>query len=95
MFEPRSNTSRRKVFQREYVEAFAAADRVVIGGGAGEAGDLLLNPTRAAFTDAVEAPDHRPSIELVPATLGNDAGSIGAAMLVLDGEDAVWRGAAG
>jgi UDP-N-acetylmuramate: L-alanyl-gamma-D-glutamyl-meso-diaminopimelate ligase len=32
VFEPRSNTSRRKVFQREYVDAFAAADRVIIGG---------------------------------------------------------------
>jgi len=32
VFEPRSNTSRRKVFQDEYVEAFAAADEVVIGG---------------------------------------------------------------
>lgn len=32
VFEPRSNTSRRKVFQREYVAAFAAADEVIIGG---------------------------------------------------------------
>jgi UDP-N-acetylmuramate: L-alanyl-gamma-D-glutamyl-meso-diaminopimelate ligase len=30
VFEPRSNTSRRKVFQREYVQAFASADHVVI-----------------------------------------------------------------
>jgi UDP-N-acetylmuramate: L-alanyl-gamma-D-glutamyl-meso-diaminopimelate ligase len=32
VFEPRSNTSRRKVFQREYVAALEAADQVVIGG---------------------------------------------------------------
>ncbi|MBP1685228.1 MAG: UDP-N-acetylmuramate [Deltaproteobacteria bacterium] len=32
VFEPRSNTSRRKVFQQEYVSAFAAADEVIIGG---------------------------------------------------------------
>jgi UDP-N-acetylmuramate: L-alanyl-gamma-D-glutamyl-meso-diaminopimelate ligase len=32
VFEPRSNTSRRKVFQHDYVEAFSAADRVIIGG---------------------------------------------------------------
>jgi UDP-N-acetylmuramate: L-alanyl-gamma-D-glutamyl-meso-diaminopimelate ligase len=32
VFEPRSNTSRRKVFQREYADAFAAADQVIIGG---------------------------------------------------------------
>jgi UDP-N-acetylmuramate: L-alanyl-gamma-D-glutamyl-meso-diaminopimelate ligase len=32
VFEPRSNTSRRKVFQREYVDAFRAADEVIVGG---------------------------------------------------------------
>jgi UDP-N-acetylmuramate: L-alanyl-gamma-D-glutamyl-meso-diaminopimelate ligase len=32
VFEPRSNTSRRRVFQREYVAALAAADRVIVGG---------------------------------------------------------------
>lgn len=30
IFEPRSNTSRRKFFQKEYVEAFLGADRVII-----------------------------------------------------------------
>jgi UDP-N-acetylmuramate: L-alanyl-gamma-D-glutamyl-meso-diaminopimelate ligase len=30
VFEPRSNTSRRKIFQADYAAAFAAADRVVI-----------------------------------------------------------------
>jgi UDP-N-acetylmuramate: L-alanyl-gamma-D-glutamyl-meso-diaminopimelate ligase len=30
LFEPRSNTSRRKIFQKEYREALAAADRVVV-----------------------------------------------------------------
>ena len=32
VFEPRSNTSRRRVFQHEYVAALAAADRVIVGG---------------------------------------------------------------
>ena len=32
IFEPRSATSRRNVFQEAYVEAFALADRVVISG---------------------------------------------------------------
>ncbi|MFN8627490.1 MAG: Mur ligase domain-containing protein [Candidatus Binatia bacterium] len=32
VFEPRSNTSRRKVFQQDYVRALAAADEVIIGG---------------------------------------------------------------
>jgi UDP-N-acetylmuramate: L-alanyl-gamma-D-glutamyl-meso-diaminopimelate ligase len=32
IFEPRSATSRRAIFQEEFVDAFAAADRVVIAG---------------------------------------------------------------
>ncbi len=32
LFEPRSNTSRRKVFQQEYVRALARAERVIVGG---------------------------------------------------------------
>ncbi|MEW6720883.1 MAG: UDP-N-acetylmuramate--L-alanine ligase [Thermodesulfobacteriota bacterium] len=32
VFEPRSNTSRRKVFQREFTEALAEADEVVVAG---------------------------------------------------------------
>jgi UDP-N-acetylmuramate: L-alanyl-gamma-D-glutamyl-meso-diaminopimelate ligase len=30
VFEPRSNTSRRKVFQQEYVQAFKRADQVIL-----------------------------------------------------------------
>jgi UDP-N-acetylmuramate: L-alanyl-gamma-D-glutamyl-meso-diaminopimelate ligase len=30
VFEPRTNTSRRRVFQKDYVEALAAADRVLV-----------------------------------------------------------------
>jgi UDP-N-acetylmuramate: L-alanyl-gamma-D-glutamyl-meso-diaminopimelate ligase len=30
IFEPRSNTSRRKVFQQEYIQAFKRADQVVL-----------------------------------------------------------------
>jgi glucokinase len=57
---------------------------VVIGGGVADIGDLLLDPAREAFRDAVEAPDHRPEVPLVPAQLGNRAGAIGAAALALD-----------
>jgi UDP-N-acetylmuramate: L-alanyl-gamma-D-glutamyl-meso-diaminopimelate ligase len=32
VFEPRSNTSRRRIFQRDYVVALADADRVIVGG---------------------------------------------------------------
>lgn len=65
-------------------------DRVVIGGGACEAGDLLLGPTRDAFHDSLEAPSHRPEVPIVVASLGNDAGAVGAAILALEGADAVW-----
>ena len=47
------------------------------------AADLLLDPARAAFADAVEAPDHRPAVPIVAADLGNDAGAVGAAALAL------------
>lgn len=57
---------------------------VVVGGGAIVAGDLLLEPARAAFRDAVEAPDHRPRVPIVAAQLGNDAGGVGAAALALE-----------
>jgi glucokinase len=59
-------------------------DVVVVGGGVIVAGDLLLEPARAAFLDAVEGPAHRDAVPLVPAELGNDAGAIGAAALALD-----------
>jgi glucokinase len=54
---------------------------VVIGGGAVEAGSLLLDPARQAFVDSVEAPDHRPEVPIVAAELLTDAGAVGAADL--------------
>ncbi len=57
---------------------------VVVGGGAAAAGDLLLEPARQAFHSAVEAAAHRPAVPIVAATLGADAGSIGAGLLALD-----------
>jgi glucokinase len=59
-------------------------EAVVVGGGVAEVGDLLLGPARAAFSATVEAPDYRPEVPLLPAVLGNDAGSIGAAALALE-----------
>jgi UDP-N-acetylmuramate: L-alanyl-gamma-D-glutamyl-meso-diaminopimelate ligase len=41
LFEPRSNTSRRRIFQKEYVSALAAADRVVIGQVLRKASDVI------------------------------------------------------
>jgi glucokinase len=59
-------------------------EAVVVGGGVAEVGDLLLAPARSAFLVAVEAPDHRPEVPLLPAALGNDAGAVGAAALALE-----------
>jgi glucokinase len=59
-------------------------DIVVIGGGVGEAGDLLFRPLRESFLAAVEGADVRPEVPIVPAHLGNDAGAIGAALLALE-----------
>jgi UDP-N-acetylmuramate: L-alanyl-gamma-D-glutamyl-meso-diaminopimelate ligase len=50
VFEPRSNTSRRKIFQREYVEAFSLADRVIIGG-------VFQKETDALSKDELFSPD--------------------------------------
>jgi glucokinase len=57
---------------------------VVVGGGAIVAGDLLLEPARAAFRESVEGHDHRPRVPIVAAKLGNDAGAVGAAVLALE-----------
>ena len=56
---------------------------VIVGGGVAEEGAVLLDPARHAFLDAVEAPEHRPKVPILAATLGNDAGAIGAAALGL------------
>jgi glucokinase len=57
---------------------------VVVGGGVGGAGDLLLDPARAAFVDAVEAAQYRPAVPIVEAHLGMDSAAIGAALLALE-----------
>lgn len=54
---------------------------VVIGGGVGEAGELLLGPVRQAFSSTLPAGEHRPHLQLRLATLGNEAGLIGVADL--------------
>ena len=54
---------------------------IVIGGGVAEAGDLLLEPARAAFRRQLTGRGHRPEAELRLAVLGNTAGVIGAADL--------------
>src|SRR6202040_4289190 len=53
----------------------------VIGGGVSEAGELLLDPARAAFERALTGRGHRPFAEIRVAQLGEDAGIVGAADL--------------
>ncbi len=57
---------------------------VVVGGGAIDAGDLLLEPAREAYRGAVEASEFRPDVPMLAASLGNDAGAVGAALLALE-----------
>ncbi len=52
---------------------------VVIGGGLSDAGDLLLEPARAAFSRSLTGRGHRPEARIVAAELGPEAGLIGAA----------------
>jgi glucokinase len=56
-------------------------DAFVLGGGLVEAGELLLGPVRKAFTELLTGAAHRPPVAIVPATLGEHAGAIGAASL--------------
>lgn len=53
----------------------------VVGGGVIAAGDLLLDPARAAYDEALPAKGHRPVAPIVAAHMGNDAGIVGAAAL--------------
>jgi glucokinase len=57
---------------------------IVVGGGTVAAGDLLLEPARAAFAEFVEGVAYRPRVPLVAAELGTDAGAVGAAALALE-----------
>jgi glucokinase len=56
-------------------------DTIVIGGGMLESVDLFLDRTREIFPDLVLAGPERPAVEIVPATLGERAGAIGAALV--------------
>ena len=54
---------------------------IVIGGGVSEAGELLVDPTVAAFHRQLPGRGHRPEPELRLAQLANTAGIIGASDL--------------
>ena len=57
----------------------------VLGGGLVAAGNVLLEPARAAFTGLVLAAERRPPVGIVAAELGERAGAIGAALLATQG----------
>ncbi|MBX7452112.1 ROK family protein [Mycolicibacterium sp. 3033] len=62
------------------VGAVCDLDRVVIGGGVAGAGDVLFDPLRAALRQYAGLSFLR-GLQVVPASLGRDAGLIGAAAL--------------
>ena len=56
---------------------------VIVGGGAGQAGDLLLGPARDVLSER-GLPPNRELVRLVPAHFGSEAGMVGAALIALD-----------
>jgi glucokinase len=62
---------------------------VAIGGGVSQAGSLLFEPLHAAYAQHARL-DFTREVRIVPAALGQDAGLIGAAALVLSG-DRYWH----
>ena len=56
-------------------------ERIIVGGGVADAGDLLLNPlTETLKKRAMKIAGE--TVEVVPAQLGNTAGVIGASLLI-------------
>lgn len=56
-------------------------EKIVIGGGVADAGDLLLEPIKKTLKDRA-MPIQGAAVEIVPAQLGNTAGIIGASLLI-------------
>jgi glucokinase len=60
-------------------------DTIVVGGGVAKAGELILDPIRRSVRSRTMALFHE-NLRIVGAELGNDAGAIGNAELVLDAQ---------
>jgi len=74
VFEPRSNTSRRKVFQREFGEALAEADRVILAGVFGaekipEAERMAPEEVVASLRAAGRPAEYLPEVDRIVARL--------------------------
>jgi glucokinase len=61
------------------VVAIFGPDRIVVGGGMAEAGDVILEPIREAITQHVSLVP-RENLDVVPAEFGRYAGGVGAAL---------------
>lgn len=59
-------------------------ERIAVGGGIAREWDILQETALRAMSDRTEATDHRRLPDVVPASLGPDAGIVGAALLLLD-----------
>ncbi|HVV30505.1 MAG TPA: ROK family protein [Mycobacteriales bacterium] len=62
---------------------------VTVGGGLSQAGPLLFDPLEEAFRRHARMQFAR-DVRVVPAALGQEAGLVGAAALVLAGDDRYW-----
>jgi glucokinase len=56
-------------------------DLIVVGGGLAEAGEVLMAPTRRAFTELLGGQGQRPAVDIVVSALGPTGGAIGAGLL--------------
>ena len=63
-----------------------APERVIIGGGVAEAGDMLFAPLRREIKRRVKLVAVE-SVPILPAALGRDVGILGAAALALESDD--------
>ena len=66
------------------VIAFVNPEKIAIGGGVSTAGDFMLDAVRP-LTDALTTMVPKGTTEIVIATLGNDAGQVGAATMAFRG----------
>lgn len=57
---------------------------IAVAGGLVNDGELFLEPMRRHFLGHIEGATYRPTPDIVPATAGEHAGVIGAALLLLD-----------
>lgn len=56
-------------------------EKIIVGGGVADAGDILLNPIRETIKKRA-MPIQSSAVEVIPAQLGNSAGVIGASLLI-------------